>query len=325
MRAVAAAAPRLAGVAAAPHTKALALALASARRGMDAEVQGNIVLDDELAARVATEAGSAKEAAVAAMTGWGVDPSQQMGDSARIVIQQGSPLSDSTCLSLSIADAAIGLNVVGPVEPAEVVELVRTESTSPELLATAVRYLRTLGKTVIVVRPGHSSVVIRALARHLEAAFGLAAKGLSPQVVDDALRAAGWRQGPFEMWASLRADSGLHAQLEQHGFALADVPAPAGGITPPLPGGTSIDSFLALSLATACCSLVESGATAHPEEIDVAVGVNLGFPADLGGPLQYLDWLGASRAMDAAEHLGLQVPDLLRRMALQGRTFFQPD
>ncbi len=72
---------------------------------------------------------------------------------------------------------------------------------------------------------------------------------------------------------------------------------------------------------------LEEGVVGSAAELDLAMLLGVGFPAYLGGPLQYADWLGLPELVARCEALAAcgpmyEAPALLREMATQGRRFY---
>ncbi|MBI5277664.1 MAG: fatty acid oxidation complex subunit alpha FadB [Burkholderiales bacterium] len=72
---------------------------------------------------------------------------------------------------------------------------------------------------------------------------------------------------------------------------------------------------------------LEEGVAASAAELDMAMLLGVGFPAYLGGPLQYADWLGLDQLVSRCEALAAfgsmyEAPVLLRSMAASGRRFY---
>jgi 3-hydroxyacyl-CoA dehydrogenase/enoyl-CoA hydratase/3-hydroxybutyryl-CoA epimerase/enoyl-CoA isomerase len=72
---------------------------------------------------------------------------------------------------------------------------------------------------------------------------------------------------------------------------------------------------------------LEEGVVASPAELDMAMLLGVGFPAYLGGPLQYADWLGASKLLARCDALAdkgpmYEAPALLRKMAAGSGNFY---
>jgi 3-hydroxyacyl-CoA dehydrogenase/enoyl-CoA hydratase/3-hydroxybutyryl-CoA epimerase/enoyl-CoA isomerase len=83
--------------------------------------------------------------------------------------------------------------------------------------------------------------------------------------------------------------------------------------------------MLALVLEAIRC--LEEGVVASAAELDMAMLLGVGFPAYLGGPLQYADWLGLPQLLARCDALAAQgplyaAPALLREMAAAGRNFY---
>jgi 3-hydroxyacyl-CoA dehydrogenase/enoyl-CoA hydratase/3-hydroxybutyryl-CoA epimerase/enoyl-CoA isomerase len=83
--------------------------------------------------------------------------------------------------------------------------------------------------------------------------------------------------------------------------------------------------MLALVLEAIRC--LEEGVVASAAGLDMAMLLGVGFPAYLGGPLQYADWLGLPQLLARCDALAAQgplyaAPALLREMAAAGRNFY---
>ncbi|RYY94088.1 MAG: fatty acid oxidation complex subunit alpha FadB, partial [Comamonadaceae bacterium] len=71
---------------------------------------------------------------------------------------------------------------------------------------------------------------------------------------------------------------------------------------------------------------LEEGVVGSAAELDMAMLLGVGFPAYLGGPLKYADWLGAAHLLARSEALAAHgpayaAPALLREMAASGGAF----
>lgn len=81
----------------------------------------------------------------------------------------------------------------------QLVEIIRGIHTSEETVNAAVQWVRSLGKTPVVVRDAPGFVVNRVLSAFLEASLQLAVEGASIQEIDQAVKKFGFQAGPFEM------------------------------------------------------------------------------------------------------------------------------
>ena len=72
---------------------------------------------------------------------------------------------------------------------------------------------------------------------------------------------------------------------------------------------------------------LEEAVVATPAELDMAMLLGVGFPAYLGGPLKYADWIGLPQLLQRCEALAAcgpmyAAPKLLREMAAAGGNFY---
>jgi 3-hydroxyacyl-CoA dehydrogenase len=86
------------------------------------------------------------------------------------------------------------------------VEVVRAKETRAQTVATAISWVRNLGKMPVVVKDGPGFVVNRLLAAMLDRAFGLYLEGHAIPRIDGAMREFGFRGGPFEIVDVIGAD-----------------------------------------------------------------------------------------------------------------------
>ncbi len=91
------------------------------------------------------------------------------------------------------------------------VELIPAATTSDDTTATALGYIRSLGKMAIVVADRAGFAVNRLLATMLDGAIGLLIDGLTVSQIDTAMREFGFRGGPFEIVDVIGADTCLNA------------------------------------------------------------------------------------------------------------------
>lgn len=84
---------------------------------------------------------------------------------------------------------------------------------------------------------------------------------------------------------------------------------------------------LMLPMLFEAAQCLDEGVVASAHELDTAMTMGIGFPAHLGGPLKYIDWLGAAQVLGWAEALlsvvGAQkVPERVKRMAQENLRFY---
>lgn len=96
-------------------------------------------------------------------------------------------------------ERVVGMHYFSPVPQRPLLEVVRTEATSEETLATACALGLRQGKTLIVVRDGPGFYTTRILGIYLNEALLLLGEGAEIEPVDEAMRAWGFPMGPYEL------------------------------------------------------------------------------------------------------------------------------
>lgn len=93
----------------------------------------------------------------------------------------------------------IGMHYFSPVEKMPLLEVIATDKTAPEVIATTVKTGRRQGKTVIVVKDGAGFYVNRILAPYINEANHLLLQGVAIDRIDRALTQFGFPVGPFAL------------------------------------------------------------------------------------------------------------------------------
>src|ERR1700736_260889 len=123
------------------------------------------------------------------------------------VVPQGAILASNTS-ALNLNDIAnftrrpqdvIGLHFFSPANVMRLLEVVRGAKTGKDVLATAMRLSKTLGKIAVVSGVCDGFIGNRMLARYGAAAHDLIMAGALPQQVDAALQEFGMAMGPFRV------------------------------------------------------------------------------------------------------------------------------
>lgn len=123
-------------------------------------------------------------------------------------------------------ERVVGLHFFNPPHQMPLVEIIRTEQTSPKALRTALAAVQLLGKTPIVVRDCAGFLVNRLLMPYLNEVGYLMVEAADPMELERAAVAFGFPMGPFELTDLVGAD--VSAKVAQHlHAAYGDRMAPA--------------------------------------------------------------------------------------------------
>lgn len=102
--------------------------------------------------------------------------------------------------ALDRPERVLGMHYFSPVADVPLVELITTEETSDEALATAYELALTQDKTVIVVNDGPGFYTTRILSLYMNEALLLLEEGADVPTVDEYMKDYGFPMGPFELF-----------------------------------------------------------------------------------------------------------------------------
>jgi 3-hydroxyacyl-CoA dehydrogenase/enoyl-CoA hydratase/3-hydroxybutyryl-CoA epimerase len=109
-------------------------------------------------------------------------------------------------------ERVIGLHFFNPAPLMPLVEVVTHPGNTPEVIATALRYIQSLGKTPILVNDHPGFVVNRILMPYLLGAVALAEQLHDPWDIDDAMLEFGMPMGPLRLLDEIGFDVALHVE-----------------------------------------------------------------------------------------------------------------
>ena len=202
-----------------------------------------------------------------------------------------------------------GLHFFNPVERMRLVEVIRGEQTSDEVVCTLVALVKKLGKVPIVVRDGPGFIVNRTLFPYLGEAMLLLEEGVSLTAIDEAALKFGMPMGPLHLCDVIGLDVTVHAmqvlvdafpdrftmsstitQLIRDGH-LGQKSGQGfyryGGLKPEpmfdgksvLPVDTIIDRLIT-PMSKEAQRILDEGIARSAEDIEMAMILGCGFPAD---------------------------------------------
>jgi 3-hydroxyacyl-CoA dehydrogenase len=117
----------------------------------------------------------------------------------------------------------IGMHFFNPAHRMPLVEIVRRAATPPAILATAIRWSKTLRKTPVLVASREGFLVTRVFVPYVQEAFWLLEEGASAAAIDAAAVAFGFPMGPLVLMDMTGLDILAHSQrvlvsaLPRHG------------------------------------------------------------------------------------------------------------
>jgi 3-hydroxyacyl-CoA dehydrogenase/enoyl-CoA hydratase/3-hydroxybutyryl-CoA epimerase/3-hydroxyacyl-CoA dehydrogenase/enoyl-CoA hydratase/3-hydroxybutyryl-CoA epimerase/enoyl-CoA isomerase len=109
-----------------------------------------------------------------------------------------------------------GIHFFNPVRKMPLVEVIRGEKTSDHTVASAVAFVKRIGKSPIVVEDGPGFLVNRLLFPYMNEALQLLVEGASIKQVDRAAKAFGMPMGPIALFDVVGLDVALHAGRVMH-------------------------------------------------------------------------------------------------------------
>jgi 3-hydroxyacyl-CoA dehydrogenase/enoyl-CoA hydratase/3-hydroxybutyryl-CoA epimerase len=278
----------------------------------------------------------------------------------------------STIPIASIAETArvpermLGMHYFSPVERMPLLEVIPTARTAPEAVATAVRFGRKMGKTVIVVADHPGFWVNRILSPYMNEAGLLLGEGVPIEVIDRLMTRFGFPVGPITLLDEVGIDVAVKASGVMHA-AFGDRMQPGPGVARMVEAGrlgrkagkgfyvyheghktepdpqayrvlgisplASVDTAQAerrliyIMLNEAALAMAE-GVVRSARDGDLGAIFGIGYPPFRGGPLRYLEAIGAAHAVETLEDLAATVgprfepASVLRDQARTGTGFY---
>jgi 3-hydroxyacyl-CoA dehydrogenase/enoyl-CoA hydratase/carnithine racemase len=213
--------------------------------------------------------------------------------------------------SLSVAEmgADVGIHFFNPVAVLPLVELVRTDATTEEQLATAWAFAERLRKRPVLVRDAPAFVVNRVLTRLMSVVLDALEHGTTPDEADDAILRLGLPMAPSVLLQMVGPRVANHV-LETLHAAYPDRFQPSQTLRNYAQGRDGIavkeqaprdqEQILDQALdavADEIHHLLEEGVVTEAADVDTALLLGAGWPFWLGGITKYLDQTGRSERM----------------------------
>jgi 3-hydroxybutyryl-CoA dehydrogenase len=235
----------------------------------------------------------------------------------------------TVAVGLQCPARVLGLHFFNPAPVMKLVELIGHAGTAGAALALARQVTEAAGKTVIACpdRPGF--IVNRCARPYYGEALALLEEGHRAATIDGAMRAAGYRLGPFGLIDLIGADinlaatEGLYEAMDRHPrylpFAALRAQVESGDlgrktgrgfIFPATPDAIRNDAIalrIEAALINEACFLRAEGV--GPDSIDTAMRLGLNFPR---GPFEALRIHGKARILGTLAELEAKAPPQLK-------------
>lgn len=222
-------------------------------------------------------------------------------------------------------DRLVGLHFFNPVHRMKLIEVVCTETTSSETLATAVGFVQKIGKLPVVVKDSPGFLVNRILLPYLVEAGNMFAQGADPMAIDEAMLDFGMPMGPMRLLDEVGLDVGMHvartlAEAYPDRMAVPDIlsdmieaghlgrkvgkgfylygknkkdpPSSNPAVLAYRRGGPTPPDLairLAKLMTDEAARCLDEGIVEAAEDIDFAMVMGTGYAPFRGGPLRYSD------------------------------------
>lgn len=266
-------------------------------------------------------------------------------------------------------ERVLGMHFFSPVDKMPLLEVIAHKGTAAWAIATAVEAGKRMGKTVVVVRDHPGFWVNRILTPYLNEAGRLVTEGVAIERVDGAMKRWGFPVGPITLLDEVGLDVAVKASKVMHaafGERLAPVAGLGALVDAGLRGrksgagffryrkgrrravnpaavallgvrsGTSVNDVtletrLVWSMLNEAALAFDEGVVRSARDGDMAAVFGIGFPPFRGGPLRWMDTVGATAAVEIlralAEQFGprFEPAPVLVRLANTGTRFHVPD
>jgi 3-hydroxyacyl-CoA dehydrogenase/enoyl-CoA hydratase/3-hydroxybutyryl-CoA epimerase len=233
-------------------------------------------------------------------------------------------------------DRVVGMHYFSPVHKMPLLEVIRTDDTSDETVATAVALGKQQGKTVIVVRDGVGFYTSRILAPYMNEAARMIGDGVPIETIDRVAKEAGFPVGPITLLDEVGIDTaakvskiavaafgdrmevpeGLQRLVDdgrtgrkgsrgfyEYGGKKKEVDTSVYEVLGVQPDHKSkhdeaiLRDRLVLQMVQEAIRCFDEGIVRSARDADVGAIFGLGFPPFTGGPLRWVDATGPSKVL----------------------------
>ncbi len=253
---------------------------------------------------------------------------------------------ESIAAGLAHPGRVVGIHFFNPVNRMQLVEIVRGPGTSPDALATALQFVKAMGKLPVIVKDSPGFLVNRILMPYMIEAVRLFRESGAVEAVDRVMLDFGMPMGPLRLadevgldvashvardlgqrlqhpappddtldamiakgWLGKKNGRGfyLHAGKSAHVRPNPDIGAAVGAVaTRPLDAAKACDRLVLIMINEAARCLAE-GVVESSEDVDFAMILGTGWAPFRGGPLRHADALGVPEVVRRLEALAREI------------------
>ena len=267
------------------------------------------------------------------------------------IVRQGAILASNTSF-LDIDEIAsatnrpewvVGLHFFSPANVMRLLEVVRGDKTSNEVIATAMSLAKKIGKVPVLARVCYGFIANRIMRKRGEQADDIILEGTRVADVDKAIYDFGFAMGPFQMMDLVgldvikRTDDTIDVmgelvkrdrlgQKKNGGYydydekrnatpspvaeaVIADVAAQRAIRQAPTVGSEAIIARLLYPVVNDGARILDEGIAIRPSDIDIACIMGYNWPVYTGGPMFWADTVGLPKIVAKLKELQAQLGD----------------
>jgi 3-hydroxyacyl-CoA dehydrogenase len=268
---------------------------------------------------------------------------------------------DEIAAATATPERVIGLHFFSPATVMRLLGVVRGQKTSKEIIATAMKLAKQIGKVPVLSRVCNGFIANRLMGPRTREAEALVLEGPSPTDIDRVIYDYGFAMGPFQMidfvgldvigpdesTRTLRGDlvaQGRLGQKKNGGFYDYDekrnaTPSPAaaeviaafathkGVESRGRQSDADILARLLYPVVNEGAKILEEGIALRASDIDMAAMLGYNWPVYTGGPMFWADTVGLPKIvaklkeLEATHGEAFKPAPLLEKMAAEGKTF----
>ena len=237
-------------------------------------------------------------------------------------------------------ERVVGIHFFNPVHRMPLIEIIRSDKTSDEALATAIKFARRIRKTVIVVKDVTGFLINRILLSYLNEAGALVEEGMKIERVDRIALGFGMPMGPMELIDEIGIDvgykvakilegaygprmkvssaltkvkeKGLLGKKTKRGFYIhkgkkkkkpnSEIYKITGGAVKRRISDEEALKRMIYSMVNEAARCLGEGVVVRPDTVDIGMIMGTGFPPFRAGLLRYADSIGVDNIVKDLEN-----------------------